>query len=130
VDSPRAAVVRELYDRFNRADVDGLVALLDSDARMQDPLHGTTLTGSKAIRDYWEHIFGLTDHSITVADIVEAGDAVLVVAFSQTYDREGDKPLGRGVAAVHRLVFRGDRIVSIEYTGVDDIPEQVQQRLA
>lgn len=96
VDSPRSALVRELYDRFNRADIDGLVSLLDRDVEMQDPLHGTTLTGTKAIRDYWERIFRLTDHSIAVSEIVEIGDAVLVVAFSQTYDREGDKPLGRG----------------------------------
>ena len=129
MDSTRVALVREVYDRFNNADIGGVLDLLDADVEMPDVLHGTVLRGTDSLRRYWEQQFELVDHSIMASDVVEVGDAVLVVAFHQVYDREGGGPLGRGVAAVHRLTFRGDRILSIEYTGVDEVPEQVRQRL-
>ena len=121
--------VRRAYRCFNDADVGGVIELLDADVEMPDVLHGTTLRGTDAVRRYWEEQFALVDHSIMASEIVEVGDAVLVVAFHQLYDRDGGGSLGRGVAAVHRLTFRNDRIASIEYTGVDEVPERVQQRL-
>jgi ketosteroid isomerase-like protein len=129
VESTRVALVRAAYDRFNDADISGILDLLDTDVEMPDILHGTTLRGIEAIRGYWEQQFALVDHSIMASEIVEVGDAVIVVAFHEVYDREGGQSLGRGVAAVHRLTFRGDRIASIEYTGVDEVPDQVRQRL-
>lgn len=129
MESERVVLVREAYHRFNDGNVSGVLELFDADVEMPDVLHGTTLRGTEALREYWEQQFELVDHSIMASEIVEVGDAVLVVAFHQLYDRDGGGPLGRGVAAVHRLTFRGDRIASIEYTGVDEIPERVQQRL-
>jgi ketosteroid isomerase-like protein len=129
VDSTRVALVREVYDRFNDADIPGVLDFLDTDVEMPDVLHGTTLRGTEALREYWEEQFRLVDHSIMASEIVEVGDAVMVVAFHEVYERQGGQPLGRGVAAVHRLTFRGDRIAAIEYTGVDEVPEQVQRRL-
>lgn len=130
MDGTRVALVREVYDRFNDADIDGVLALLDADVEMPDVLNGTTLRGTEALRRYWEQQFALVDHSIMANEILEVGDAVIVVAFHEVYDRQGGQPLGRGVAAVHRLSFRGDRIASIEYTGVDEVPPQVADRLA
>ena len=129
MDSARVALVREAYDRFNDADISGVLALLDADVEMPDILNGGTLRGTDVLRRYWEQQFALVDHAIMTSEIVEVGDAVIVVAFHQLYDREGSGPLGRGVAAVHRFTFRDGLIGSIEYTGVDEVPEQVQRRL-
>lgn len=74
-------------------------------------------------------MFEVADHSVIVNEIIEVGDAVIVVTFSEAFEREGGAPLGQGMVAVHRLSFRGDRIVAIEYTGVDEVPEQVRERL-
>ena len=129
MESTQEALVRKLYDRFNNADIAGVVDLLDPEVTMPDVLQGTTLQGAEALQRYWERHFALVDSSIKVREIVEVGDAVLVVVYQETYNRENGELLGPGVVAVHRLAFRGERIRSIEYTGVDEVPQAVRQRL-
>lgn len=129
MESPRLAAVRELYARFNEADIDGVVELLAPDVEMPDVLHGRTLRGVEEARAFWEREFQLVEPSITVREVVEVGNAVLAVVYQETYDRNGGQSLGPGVAAVHRLTFRRDRVAAIEYTGLDDVPEQLRQRL-
>lgn len=87
------------------------------------------LRGTEAVRKYWEREFELVEPSMLVSEIVEIGDALLVVVFQEVHDRETRKPLGNGVTAVHRVTLRGDRIASIEYTGIDEVPEEIRQRL-
>lgn len=130
MESSRVVLVREAYDRFNDADISGLIDLLDPDVELPDVLSGGTIRGTEAIRQYWEREFELVEPSILASEIVEVGDAVLVVVFQEIHERGSGQRLGQGVAAVHRVTFRGDRIAAIEYTGVDDVPEQVRQRLA
>ena len=122
-------LVRQLYERFNSADIAGVVELLDPAVEMPDVINGTTLRGREAVQSYWEREFELVEPSIMVRDVVEVGNAILVVVYQETYDREGGEPLGPGVAAVHRVMFRGDRIASVDYTGLDEVPEEVRQRL-
>ena len=130
MESARVAIVREAYERFNNADVGGLVDLLDPDVEIPDVLNGSVFHGKEAIRRYWERQFELVDSSLLVREIVEIGDAVLVVVFQEVHDRDSGAPLGQGVVAVHRLTFRGNHISAIEYTGVDEVPELLRQRLA
>lgn len=129
MESTRVALIREAYDRFNAADVGGLVALLDPDVEIPDVLNGTILRGAEAARRYWEREFELVEASITISEVVEVGDAILVVVSQEMTDRQTGLPLGQGVLAVHRLTFREGRIASIEYTGVDDVPQMVRERL-
>lgn len=123
-------LVRDAYRRFNDGDISGLLDLLDDDVELPDVLNGTKLRGIDAVRQYWEHEFELVEPALFVSDIVEIGDALLLVVVQEVYDRATRNRLGPGVKAVHRVTFRGDRIASIEYTGVDEVPEQLRQRLS
>ena len=130
MESARVALVRDAYRRFNKSDITALLDLLDPDVELPDPLSGRKLRGVDEAREYWEREFALVEPTLLVSEIVEIGDALLVVVFQELYDRESGKLLGHGVTAVHRVTFRGDRIASIEYTGIDEVPEQIRQRLA
>lgn len=125
----RADIAREAYDRFNDGDVSGIVALLDADVEIPDVLHGTTLRGTEEVQRYWEWQFELVDSRILVGEIVEIGNALHIVVHQELRDRESGQLIGGSVVAVHRMTFRGDRIASIGYRDIDEIPESLKERL-
>ena len=128
MDSDRVAVARAAYSCLNEADVDGLLELLDPDVEYPDVVHDTTLHGKDAVDRHWRELLLRGDHSALPSEFFELGEAVVVVAYHQAYEKDG-APFGPGVAAVHRLTFRHNRIARIEFSALDEIPEQVLARL-
>lgn len=124
----RVEVVRAAYDCFNREDVTRVLDLCDESIELPDVIHGTVLRGKPAVEQYWRQQFEVVDHSVVPGEIVEMGDAIVVVAYHQMYEPDGG-PLGGGVTAVHRFTFRDHRIAKMEFTGVDEIPQSVRDRL-
>lgn len=128
MDSARVALVREAYECLNNADIPGLLELLDPDVEYPDVVHNTVLRGKVSVERHWERQLQVADHSAIPSEILEVGDAVLVVAYHQIYERDGG-PLGQGVSAVQRVTFRGDRIARVEFTPMGEIPDYVIERL-
>jgi ketosteroid isomerase-like protein len=126
--SPRLALVQEAYERFNDGDIAGVLDLLDPEVELPDVIHNEVLRGREAVKQNWERQFAIADHSAIAGSVMDAGSAVLVVVYHQLYEKAGG-PIGHGVAAVHRLTFRGDLIAKMEFTGLDRIPESVRQLL-
>lgn len=128
MDSSRVAVVRAAIDCFNREDIPGVLELCDDDIELPDVINGIVVKGKPAVEGYWQRQFQVVDHSVMPGEIVEMGDAVIVVAYHQMYEPDAG-PLGAGVTAVHRYTFRDERIAKMEFTGLDEIPASVRERL-
>src|SRR4051812_29457914 len=65
-------------DAFNAKDVDGLVALYESDARMVAP-DGTVAVGTEAIREQWEFALAMrAPMRLHTRFCVEMGDVALL----------------------------------------------------
>ena len=127
--SQRVSAVRAAYDCFNAKDVDGVLDLCDPDIEIPDVLHDSVRKGREEVERYWRHEFAVVDHTVALGEIVEMGDTVVAVVRHQMYQSDGRTPLGDPVTAVHRFTFRGDRIVKMEYSGLDEVPEAVRQKL-
>lgn len=106
VESRRVAAVRASYECFNNRDIDGVLDLCVTDVEFPD----------------------VVNDSVVLAEVVEMGDYVIVVAHHQVSDRNGG-PLGSGITAVHRYSFKGDLIARMEWTGLDEVPQSVRVRL-
>jgi ketosteroid isomerase-like protein len=127
MESAKVALVRQAYERFNAGDVSGVVDCLDPDVRYPDVIKGTTLYGKEAVRDHLERQVQDADRTALPLEVLEIGDAVLVVAYHQAYEKHGG-PVGPGISAVQRLTFRGERIANVQFTPIDEIPEVSRER--
>jgi ketosteroid isomerase-like protein len=134
IDSPvpivesRVALVRRAFEGFSQGDIPGVLALLHADVEMPDVIHGTVVRGKDEVERMWRSQFERAEHIVIPGEILEMGDAVIVVGHHQIYGH-GDGPLGPGVTVVHRVSFRGDRISRVEVTPLDEVPRVVQERL-
>ncbi len=129
MDSQKVALVRAAYDRVNNEDIAGLLELLDPDVEFPDVIHNTVLRGRESVERYWQDQILAAEHSAVPSEILELGEAVIVVAYHQIYERNGG-PLGPGMSAVQRVTFRGDLIAKVEFTPLGEIPDHVRERLS
>ena len=73
-----ADIHRRVEDAFNAGDVDGLVALYESDARMVGP-DGAEAVGVDAIRQVWTDLVAMGGRmTLTTKYAVEMGDIALL----------------------------------------------------
>lgn len=128
MESERVAVVRASYACFNAKDISGVLDLCVPDVEFPDVVNHTVLRGRAAIEGSFLHQFSAIDHHVSVSEVVEMGDHVMVVAHHQVYLPDGG-PLGPGMSAVHRYSFQGNLIARMEWTGLDEVPEEVRERL-
>jgi ketosteroid isomerase-like protein len=67
-----------VQDAFNAKDVDGLVALYESDARMVGP-DGSVVVGTDAIREQWQFALAMNaPMQLRTRFCIEAGDLALL----------------------------------------------------
>jgi uncharacterized protein (TIGR02246 family) len=100
--------VSELFDAFDRLDVDSVESLFDDEPQGVDELSGGWRRGREALHDYFAQITsaGLADVRSTLADVHTAdwGDtAVVTLVLEQTYTLEGEQ---HAVHAPSTLVLR------------------------
>jgi hypothetical protein len=124
----RVALVRAAYERFNEGDISGVMEYFDDEVEFPDIVHDVTLSTRDEVQRYFESQFQVGDHAARPLEVMEIGDAIIVVTYHQAYERNG-RPMGPGISAVQRLTFRGDRIATVDFTPLDAIPEDVLARL-
>ena len=100
--------VSELFDAFDRLDIDAAESLFDDEPQGVDELSGGWRRGREALHDYFAQITsaGLADVRSTLADVHTAdwGDtAVVTLVLEQTYTLEGEQ---HAVHAPSTLVLR------------------------
>jgi len=110
--------VRNIYAAFGRADLDGILALLDPEVSWRTPGSpglptGGLRRGVSGVREFFGLLLSTFDiQDFRPADFLSQGDKVVVLGTS----REGPKGTGRLVDCrwVHVFTFRGGRIVEFE----------------
>jgi len=70
----RVALLKRLYEAFNRKDLDVLLASAHPEIDWPDFVSGGRIKGREALREYWTHQFGLVDPDATPIEFRELPD--------------------------------------------------------
>jgi ketosteroid isomerase-like protein len=86
-------VLKRIYDRFNKRDIDGVLAVLANDVAWANGMDGGHVHGREAVRDYWTRQWKMVSPHVEPVSFTEAADSSIVVEVKQVIrDLEG-KPL-------------------------------------
>jgi len=122
-------IVRAAYQRFNEKDFDGALDLCDPDIEFRDLLtRDGRAYGRAAVRERFAERFSAATVHVTVADVLEVGSTVVAVVCCQVYDSAGIA-VGPQVIVTDNFSFRGDRILRVETTQFEEVPEEVRKVL-
>jgi ketosteroid isomerase-like protein len=97
------------YARFNRRDVDGLLAMMTDDVEWPDMINGVVLRDKDAIRSYWEGQFAVASPIVTPLEFFDVDDDVVVAIYQKVLDLQGN-PLAPETIVYHRYTFKGDQV--------------------
>lgn len=122
----RVDIVRAAYQRFKEKNFEGALDLCDPDIEFRDLIgKDGTAHGRNAVRQRWVERFSNAYFTITIGDVVEVADTVIAAVCCQVYDSTG-MPVGPYVLVTDHFRFRGDRILRIESTLLDEVPDEVK----
>jgi nuclear transport factor 2 (NTF2) superfamily protein len=107
--STREALLRSLYDAFNRRDVEAASAAMTPDVDWANGWEGGSVSGREAVRDYWRRQWAEIDTSAVPTSIEDRPDGrVEVTVHLLARDKSGtviNDSTGR-----HVYDFRGELI--------------------
>lgn len=100
----RLAYFQELYDAFNRRDVDGVLAMMTEEVDWPNAWKGGRLVGRESVRDYWTAQWAKIDPQVEPLSVTERIDGSLAVTVRQVVHTPDGELLGDGeVVHVYRL---------------------------
>jgi ketosteroid isomerase-like protein len=86
-------ILKRIYDRFNKRDIDGVLAVLANDVAWANGMDGGHVHGREAVRNYWTRQWTMVSPHVEPVNFTEAADGSIVVEVKQVIrDLEG-KPL-------------------------------------
>jgi ketosteroid isomerase-like protein len=110
-------VVRRIYERLNRGDVEGVVELCDDDLAMdfsERIFNPDTYRGHDGIRRFYAGVKEVWEsYRWEVEDTRVVGDSVVAALYCRGQGRQGGPPADWRVAWLWR--FRGSRAVSVRF---------------
>ena len=82
--------LRDIYDRFNSREIDGVLAALADDVAWANGMEGGHVHGREAVRAYWSHQWAIVSPHVEPLSFDHAGDGTTVVLVRQSVgDLEG-----------------------------------------
>jgi len=112
-------IIRELYDRFNARDIDGILGALTDDVAWANAMEGGHVDGHAGVRDYWTRQWAIVSPHVEPVSFDKASDGSIVVEVRQTlFDLEG-RPLQetqglRDKTVGHVFRLRGDKVARFD----------------
>jgi ketosteroid isomerase-like protein len=95
---------RELYEAFNRRDIDRVLATMSDGVDWPNAWKGGRLVGREAVREYWTAQWAEIDPRVEPLAITERGDGSLAVTVRQVvHSRDGQLLDESDVLHVYRL---------------------------
>ena len=86
-------VLKRIYDRFNKRDIDGVLAVLANDVTWANGMDGGHVHGREAVREYWTRQWTMVSPHVEPVSFTKAADSSIVFEVKQViHDLEG-KPL-------------------------------------
>ena len=119
--------LRQMYDRFNARDADGVLASLAEDVLWANGMDGGHVHGREAVREYWTRQWGMIRAQVEPVRFDAAADGSVVVMVRQTVrDLEGrplhDQTHGLEDKLVgHVFRFRDGKVSRFD---IRDVPER------
>jgi len=100
----RRAFFDELYEAFNRRDIDAVLATMSDEVDWPNAWKGGRLIGREAVRDYWTAQWAEIDPHVEPLSVAERGDGSQAVTVRQVVRSADLQLLGdREVVHVYRL---------------------------
>ena len=88
-------LLRRIYDRFNRRDIDGVLDLLADDVAWANGMDGGHVHGREAIRAYWTRQWALVSPHVEPIAFRPLADGGIVAEVAQSVrDLDGGPPQG------------------------------------
>ncbi len=113
-------VIKEMYERFNARDIDGVLASVADDAAWANGMDGGHVHGHEAMRDYWARQWAVVSpHVEPIAFQQTADGAVLVEVIQSVFDLDGQPLNGQTHGLKDKTVMHIFRIDSDKVTRFD-----------
>lgn len=98
------ALVRRLYEGFNRRDIPAVLALLDAEVDWANGVDGGHVHGREAVRAYWTKQWAAIQPQVDPLRITHSADGATAVEVHQVVrDLEGKPLLDETVSHVFRI---------------------------
>jgi hypothetical protein len=95
---------RELYEAFNRRDMDAVLAMMSDEVDWPNAWKGGRLVGREAVRDYWTAQWAEIDSHVEPLSVSERADGSLALRVQQVVRSSDGELLGEGeVVHVYRI---------------------------
>ncbi len=105
-----AKIVRQLFDAWNRGDVDGWLELIDPDGEWSSAIlrqvegnEAASFRGHRELRRFWDEWHELWDLTVEPSEIRDLGGTVVVLAGMHTRGGESGVDLDREVGYVMEI---------------------------
>ncbi|CAM3911846.1 nuclear transport factor 2 family protein [Bordetella tumulicola] len=113
-------VIKELYDRFNRRDIDGILVALADDVAWANGMDGGHVHGHEAVRAYWTHQWTLVSPHVKPIAFRQTEDgAVAVEVIQSVFDLHGQPLSGQTHGLKDKTVTHIFRMDSDKITHFD-----------
>lgn len=93
-------VIKEMYDRFNARDIDGVLASLADDVAWANGMEGGHVHGHAAVRDYWTRQWAVVSPHVEPIAFQQTKDGTVAVEVIQSVLDLNGQPL---VGQIHGL---------------------------
>lgn len=89
-------IIKEIYDRFNTRDIDGVLAALANDVVWANAMDGGHVHGHEGVRDYWTRQWAIVRPHVEPIAFQQPEDGVIAVEVIQSiYDLHGQPLSGQ-----------------------------------
>jgi ketosteroid isomerase-like protein len=84
-------VIKQLYDQFNKRDIDSILAVLADNVEWANGMEGGYVHGHKGVRDYWTRQWAMVSPHVEPVQFTPSADGSTIVEVQQTiYDLNGN----------------------------------------
>jgi len=114
--SEHTQIVRDLYAAFDRRDVGAVLRALDSDIELTQTAllpWGGVYQGPMGAASFFQKLTRAIDAAVTVEDLIDAGETVIVVARTRGRVRSNDARFD--IRAVHVWRIRDGKALEIQF---------------
>ena len=113
MDDQRERLLRDVYDAFNRRDIDAVLAALDPDVDWPNAWEGGRVHGHEAVRAYWTRQFATIAPHVEPQSFSVAEDGRVAVAVHQVV-RSLDGALLADQVVTHVYAFRDGLVTRMD----------------
>jgi hypothetical protein len=123
-------LLKQLYDRFNARDIDGVLVALADDVEWANGMDGGHVYGRAAVRDYWTRQWAMISPHVEPVGFHRTADGAVVAEVRQIIrDLDGNPIEGqthglRDKTVGHVFRFQAGKVARFD---IQDVPQNVSQ---